>query len=196
MLQPLNYDAFSSALESAGCSRDEISKLSDASGRSLTVLRRRLSTVPAVQTPAWAADETTATSLIPFCLSAFGTRAVRRIRPYSRSSPTETRTRRWSRMPEVGKDQRCPLVVRRQFPRRDLKNGPAVRHCRGADPCRSAPLFRRSKNRSGRMTPHLIFPRASAGPQLSTASRASSRAHFAKASQRHWCCWRSMEITC
>jgi len=66
VLQPLNYDAFSSALESAGCSRDEISKLSDASGRSLTVLRRRLSTVPAVQTPAWAADETTATSLIPF----------------------------------------------------------------------------------------------------------------------------------
>ena len=37
-----------------------------SSGRSLTVLRRRLSTVPAIQTPEWAADDKTAASLVPF----------------------------------------------------------------------------------------------------------------------------------
>jgi addiction module HigA family antidote len=66
VLEPANYETFNKALEEMGKSRDEISRLANASGRSLTVLRRQLSTVSAVQTPEWAADRQTAASLIPF----------------------------------------------------------------------------------------------------------------------------------
>lgn len=65
-LEPVSQKIFSNALESMGKTRDEISRLSDASGRSLTVLRRKLSTVPAVQMPEWAADGSVASQLIPF----------------------------------------------------------------------------------------------------------------------------------
>jgi addiction module HigA family antidote len=68
VLEPLNYDTFRSSLELMGYDRDVITRYSSESGRSLTVLRRRLSTVPAVRTPEWAADHRTATSLIPFLL--------------------------------------------------------------------------------------------------------------------------------
>jgi addiction module HigA family antidote len=66
VLEPLNYDAFSSSLESMGYGRDDITKYSNESGRSLTVLRRRLANVPAVRTPEWAANHTTAVKLVPF----------------------------------------------------------------------------------------------------------------------------------
>ncbi|WP_064615056.1 hypothetical protein [Pseudomonas sp. JY-Q] len=66
ILEPVSQDTFSTALESMGKNRDEISRLSDASGRSLTVLRRKLSTVPAVQMPEWAVDGSIALQLIPF----------------------------------------------------------------------------------------------------------------------------------
>jgi len=66
VLEAVHYEAFSKALEKMGKSRDEISRLADESGRSLTVLRRRVSKVPAVQTPDWAADHQTAASLVPF----------------------------------------------------------------------------------------------------------------------------------
>lgn len=66
VLEPANYETFNKALEEMGKNRDDISKLTNASGRSLTVLRRRLSTLPAVQTPEWAADRQTAASLVPF----------------------------------------------------------------------------------------------------------------------------------
>ncbi|MDA9426244.1 addiction module antitoxin [Bradyrhizobium sp. CCBAU 53380] len=66
VLQPANYDTFNKALEEMGKDRDEISRLANASGRSLTVLRRQLSTIPAVRTPDWAADGGTAVSLVPF----------------------------------------------------------------------------------------------------------------------------------
>jgi addiction module HigA family antidote len=66
ILEPANYDSFNKALAEMGKDRDEISRLANASGRSLTVLRRQLSTVPAVQTPEWAADHQTAASLVPF----------------------------------------------------------------------------------------------------------------------------------
>jgi hypothetical protein len=46
--------------------RDEVSRLANASGRSLTVLRRQLSNVLAVRTPEWAEDRQKATSLVPF----------------------------------------------------------------------------------------------------------------------------------
>jgi len=69
VLEPLNYTAFRTALESMGFTHDQIQRYNNESGRSLTVLRRRLSTIPAVRTPAWAADEKTATGLIPFLVA-------------------------------------------------------------------------------------------------------------------------------
>lgn len=66
ILEPASQETFSKALESMGKSRDEISRLSDASGRSLTVLRRKLSIVQAIQMPHWAADNSIASKLIPF----------------------------------------------------------------------------------------------------------------------------------
>lgn len=68
VLEPLNYDAFRSALEEIGYGHDHVTRYGNESGRSLTVLRRRLSNVPAVRTPEWAASHETAASLIPFLL--------------------------------------------------------------------------------------------------------------------------------
>lgn len=51
-----------------GYDRDDIAKYGNASGRSLTVLRRQLSTVEAVRTPEWAADSKIASSLVPLML--------------------------------------------------------------------------------------------------------------------------------
>lgn len=66
VLEPVNYETFRSALEEVGYGRDDITKYSNESGRSLTVLRRRLANVPGVRTPEWAADHQIARSLIPF----------------------------------------------------------------------------------------------------------------------------------
>lgn len=66
VLEPANYETFNKALQEMGKDRDDTSRLANASGRSLTVLRRQLSTVPAVRTPEWAADRQTAASLVPF----------------------------------------------------------------------------------------------------------------------------------
>lgn len=68
ILEPLNHQAFRASLEEMGYGRDDIAKYSHESGRSLTVLRRRLANVRAVQTPEWATDHETAASLIPFML--------------------------------------------------------------------------------------------------------------------------------
>ena len=68
VLEPANYETFNKALEEMGKSRDETTRLANASGRSLTVLRRQLSTVPAMRTPEWAADHQKAASLVPFLL--------------------------------------------------------------------------------------------------------------------------------
>ncbi|MEX5581566.1 helix-turn-helix transcriptional regulator [Pseudomonas lurida] len=66
VLEPASYESFNGALEGMGKNRDEITRLTKASGRSLTILRRRLSSVQAVQLPEWAADFHTATQLVPF----------------------------------------------------------------------------------------------------------------------------------
>jgi addiction module HigA family antidote len=66
ILEPVKEQEFRLALESMGFDRDQIARYRDESGRSLTVLRRRLSNVPAVRTPAWASDTKAATSLVPF----------------------------------------------------------------------------------------------------------------------------------
>ncbi len=69
VLQPLNYRTFNRALETMGKKHDEIMRLARESGRSLTVLRRRLAIIPAIQTPSWAQDRDIAVSLIPFMLT-------------------------------------------------------------------------------------------------------------------------------
>ena len=55
---------FSDALEAMGMSDDRIDRLARESGRSPTVLRRRLSDVPEVRIPTWAGDAQTARKLL------------------------------------------------------------------------------------------------------------------------------------
>ena len=68
VLEPINFEQFSSALKEMKKSRDEIAELDNASGRSLTVLRRQLSKIPAIRTPAWAQDLKIASELTPLAL--------------------------------------------------------------------------------------------------------------------------------
>jgi addiction module HigA family antidote len=65
-LEPLNHEAFDKALEKMRFGRDRIGRLANESGRSLTVLRRRLATMPAVRTPHWAVDTQPGESLVSF----------------------------------------------------------------------------------------------------------------------------------
>lgn len=67
-LQRLSSDEFESALGSMGFDRDHIGRLARESGRSLTVLRRRLSSIQSVKTPSWANDSAIVSALIPFSL--------------------------------------------------------------------------------------------------------------------------------
>lgn len=66
VLEPLSFEPFESALKAMGLERDSIERLGHESGRSLTVLRRRLAKVDAVRTPEWAADADKAALLVPF----------------------------------------------------------------------------------------------------------------------------------
>jgi addiction module HigA family antidote len=66
VLEPAGYETFKAALEAMGKDRDDVDRLGKESGRSLTVLRRRLATIPAIRTPAWAAEIATARALRPF----------------------------------------------------------------------------------------------------------------------------------
>ncbi len=68
ILEPVGFETFESALESVGMNRDEIKNLANESGRSLTVLRRRLATVQAVRMPLWATQQHASESLIAFML--------------------------------------------------------------------------------------------------------------------------------
>jgi len=68
VLEPLSHESFRLGLEDMGYSRDETMRYAQESGRSLTVLRRRLSNVDAIRSPRWAEDQDTAGSLIPFLL--------------------------------------------------------------------------------------------------------------------------------
>lgn len=67
-LEALGYEPFRKGLEAMGLPRDEITRLSNESGHSLTVLRRRLSRVEAVRTPLWASEHDTARALVPMAL--------------------------------------------------------------------------------------------------------------------------------
>ena len=63
------WDAFSTAMKAMGLSDDKIDMLAREAGRSPTVLRRRLSKVPAIRLPAWAGNAETARKLLPAALA-------------------------------------------------------------------------------------------------------------------------------
>lgn len=67
-LETLTHEALQKGLEAMEFDRDQIQRLTEESGHSLTVLRRRLSNVSAIRTPAWAADSDKARWLVPFVL--------------------------------------------------------------------------------------------------------------------------------
>ena len=64
----LGWEDFSAVLKAMGLSEDRIERLDRESARSLTVLRRRLSELPAVRAPRWADDEEMARKLLPAAL--------------------------------------------------------------------------------------------------------------------------------
>jgi hypothetical protein len=67
-LDLLSYDAFKTALMSMGIEEGDVDRLARESGRSPTILRRRLSRNAAIRTPAWARDDTAAKILVPMAL--------------------------------------------------------------------------------------------------------------------------------
>ena len=69
VLDALSEEAFRKAMETMSLGSDEIECLKDESGRSLTVLRRRLAQDRAIKSPAWSADRTLARSVFPFMLA-------------------------------------------------------------------------------------------------------------------------------
>lgn len=64
----LDQEKFIEALVTMGFDREEAGSLARASGRSLTVLRRRLSPIDAIRTPNWASDAETARRLVPIAM--------------------------------------------------------------------------------------------------------------------------------
>jgi addiction module HigA family antidote len=67
-LDLLGYEAFRTALTSIGIDEGEFDRLSTESGRSPTILRRRLSKNAAIRMPAWAREDDTAKTLVPMAL--------------------------------------------------------------------------------------------------------------------------------
>lgn len=68
-LDTLSSEAFNKALEIMGLGRETIDRLADESGRSLTVLRRRLAKSKAIRSPDWGSDKNLARSVFPFMLA-------------------------------------------------------------------------------------------------------------------------------
>ena len=66
-LRQLNRDAFATALADMGIDDDRVDRLARETGRSPTILRRRLSVIDAIRTPRWA-DAETARDLVPLVL--------------------------------------------------------------------------------------------------------------------------------
>ena len=70
VVELLGHEAFEQALRHMGVTeRDHVDRLASESGRSPTVLRRRLSPIPEIGTPSWAGDAAVARSLIPMALA-------------------------------------------------------------------------------------------------------------------------------
>lgn len=68
-LDTLSGEAFQKALESMGLGREAADRLTDESGRSLTVLRRRLAQNLAIKSPEWSTDHDLASSVFPLMLA-------------------------------------------------------------------------------------------------------------------------------
>ena len=64
-LEHLSHNSFEKALAAMGIADDRARQLARASGRSPTILRRRLSEIDAIRKPQWSADGRIARSLIP-----------------------------------------------------------------------------------------------------------------------------------
>lgn len=67
-LDRLNLDDFRAALTEMNVSRDRTDRLDRESGRSPTILRRRLSNLDIIRVPSWAGEEDTARKLAPLAL--------------------------------------------------------------------------------------------------------------------------------
>ena len=67
-LDLLNYETFKNGLVAMGIEDDRVERLARESGRSPTILRRRLSEIDAIRKPQWAGHLETARSLIPMTL--------------------------------------------------------------------------------------------------------------------------------
>jgi addiction module HigA family antidote len=67
-LDLLRHEAFEKALAAMGITGDRVDRLARESGRSPTILRRRLSEIDAIRTPVWARDADAARSMIPMAL--------------------------------------------------------------------------------------------------------------------------------
>ena len=67
-LDLLDHGAFEKALAGMGIEGNETDRLARESGRSPTILRRRLSSIPAIRTPEWAENDGIARRLIPMAL--------------------------------------------------------------------------------------------------------------------------------
>lgn len=67
-LDLLSHEAFKTALVSMGIQEGDIDKFSRESGRSPTILRRRLSHNAAIKKPEWAGDDDSAKTLVPIVL--------------------------------------------------------------------------------------------------------------------------------
>ncbi len=67
-VEMLGHEALQNALTDMGIERERVSRLANGSGRSPTVLRRRLSQIDAIRIPPWAGDREVARRLIPIAL--------------------------------------------------------------------------------------------------------------------------------
>ena len=68
ILDLLDHESFRKALVDMGIEKEQVDRLARESGRSVTILRRRLSKNVAVRTPIWVNDTDAARSLIPMAL--------------------------------------------------------------------------------------------------------------------------------
>lgn len=68
-LTPLSHENFEKALGAVNIVEDRAERLARESGRSPTILRRRLSRIPAIREPDWAADPAIARKLTPIALA-------------------------------------------------------------------------------------------------------------------------------
>ena len=68
-LTPLSHENFEKALGAVNIVEDKAERLARESGRSPTILRRRLSRIPAIRKPDWAEDAETARKLMPMALA-------------------------------------------------------------------------------------------------------------------------------